>query len=592
MLRNIFFAQAVRKHLWRIGTAVALSVIAALLSGVSLGMIAPVLMGLLGLDINVQGLPGIFKKIATLLQYVPPAYCAACTGAFIFLAILIKNLVSFASSVLFIRIAQDIARELRDNVISTLLRADMGYFSRSSVGTLSQWVLKEVDETAMLLVASVQAFSDLVMIIIFVAVLLVISWQLTLVTFLLLALLALFSQQLTRRSKHAGRCQVDNGLRLAKALHEVFSGIRLIKANCCEIREEKRLTLVVHERARLGFKCYALSSFPAPVAEVVGVVALLAIVLFAHLLVPGSNQILPAVVMTFVFILFRIIPLVGSLNQRRSEMSALTASAEVVVQALNPADKVFLPDGNSTFTGLKNGISFESVSFTYRLDASPVLDHVSFDIPKGATVALVGQSGAGKSTCADLLVRFYDPTKGRVAFDGRDAREYNIASLRRSIGIVCQDTFLFNDTIRYNIAYARTGVSDAEIMAAARNAQANEFIEQLPQGLDTLIGERGVMLSGGERQRLAIARVLLQDPDILILDEATSSLDTVLEHLVQAALERLLANRTTLVIAHRLSTVKNADLIVVLDEGKVVESGSHEELLSRQGRYYNLYSIR
>ena len=234
----------------------------------------------------------------------------------------------------------------------------------------------------------------------------------------------------------------------------------------------------------------------------------------------------------------------------------------------------------------KKGIRFEKVSFAYPGKEDLILQEIDLWIPKGKTVALVGASGAGKSTIADLLPRFYDPVEGKILVDGKDLKAYDLGTLRSAMGIVSQDTFLFNNTLNYNIAYGKKDTSQLEIIEAAQKANAYEFITKLPQGFDTAIGDRGVLLSGGQRQRIAIARALLRNPDILILDEATSALDTVSEKLVQSAIDQLCRDRTTLVIAHRLSTVQKAHKIVVIDQGKVVEIGSHQELLKNKDGYY------
>ena len=248
--------------------------------------------------------------------------------------------------------------------------------------------------------------------------------------------------------------------------------------------------------------------------------------------------------------------------------------------------------GDINFTKLEKGIHFNSISFSYPNHDKLILKDVDLYLPRGTTLALVGGSGAGKSTLADLLPRFYDPNSGKIIIDDTDLREFNLQSMRKAMGIVSQDTFLFNDSVKNNIAYGKPSASDEEIISAAKRANAYEFISKLPQGLDTQIGDRGVMLSGGQRQRLAIARALVQNPEILILDEATSALDTVSERLVQEAIDDLSRDRTTLVIAHRLSTVQKADQIAVLDQGRVMEVGTHNELLQKGGYYKRLYLMQ
>jgi subfamily B ATP-binding cassette protein MsbA len=251
-----------------------------------------------------------------------------------------------------------------------------------------------------------------------------------------------------------------------------------------------------------------------------------------------------------------------------------------------------MQEGCFQYARLERRIRFENVSFSYPGAEEQALSEISLEIKRGETVALVGSSGAGKSTLADLLPRFYDPSEGRITFDGKDLREFSLRSVRRAMGVVSQDTFLFNNSIRYNLMYGSEEKTETDLIDAAKRANAYEFIVNMPEGFDTQVGERGVMLSGGQRQRLAIARALLRNPDILILDEATSALDTVSERLVQQAIEELCNDRTTLVIAHRLSTIRNADKIVVMEKGRIVEVGSHSELIEKGSAYASLYDAQ
>jgi len=293
-----------------------------------------------------------------------------------------------------------------------------------------------------------------------------------------------------------------------------------------------------------------------------------------------------AILLIYLVFLFRLLPVVGQLNNSRSGFANVSYSAQIIMEFLRRDNKPIMTNGNIPYTQLQEGIRFEHLSFAYPGKEDLVLKEIDLWIPKGQTVALVGASGAGKSTIADLLPRFYDPIAGKILVDGKDLKAYDLATFRSAMGIVSQDTFLFNNTLNYNIAYGKKNVSQEEIIEAAKKANAYEFITQLPQGFETEIGDRGVLLSGGQKQRIAIARALLRNPDILILDEATSALDTVSEKLVQSAIDELCRDRTTLVIAHRLSTVQKAHQIIVLDQGEVVEIGSHQELLSNQNSYY------
>ncbi len=329
-----------------------------------------------------------------------------------------------------------------------------------------------------------------------------------------------------------------------------------------------------------------------PINDISGILLILGLIWVGRYLFTEQLEALTPVLLTYIVILFRLLPVIGSVNNARTQFANNLPSAEIVIDFLRRDNKLFLQSGNITYNKLTEGIRFEAVSFAYPNHQKIVLKEIDLWIPKGKTIALVGASGAGKSTIADLLPRFYDPIDGRITIDGEDLREYNLQSVRQSMGVVSQDTFLFSNSVHYNISYGLKDVTEQDIIDATKRANAYEFITQLPQGFETEIGERGVMLSGGQRQRMAIARALLRNPDILILDEATSALDTVSERLVQEAIDELCRDRTTLVIAHRLSTVQKADQIVVLDKGKVVEIGNHQELLAKNGYYARLYTMQ
>jgi subfamily B ATP-binding cassette protein MsbA len=373
---------------------------------------------------------------------------------------------------------------------------------------------------------------------------------------------------------------------------ETLNGIRLVKATGNEEKEYERITKLIRDRELADFQSQVNSEAITPLSEVMGITALLLIVLLSKTFFAEQVSSLSTVLLTYLLVLLRVLPLISQLNTIRSNFASTAASVDVTNEFLSLDDKPFMGNGKLPYTKLEEGVSFNSLCFAYPGHEKYVLKDVSLYLPRGTTLALVGSSGAGKSTLADLLPRFYDPIAGSITIDGTDLREFDVISLRKRMGIVSQDTFLFNDSVQNNIAYGRPEATDDEILIAAKQANAYEFISKLPQGFDTLIGDRGVMLSGGQRQRLAIARALLQNPEILILDEATSALDTVSERLVQAALDYLSRDRTTLIIAHRLSTVQKANQIAVLDQGQVVEVGTHEELLQKGGYYSRLYSMQ
>jgi ATP-binding cassette, subfamily B, bacterial MsbA len=336
-----------------------------------------------------------------------------------------------------------------------------------------------------------------------------------------------------------------------------------------------------------------IAALAQPITETVGTAIAVAILWIGAVEVLVDGALTGAALITFLILVMRMLQPLKQLSQVPTTAQQSLAAAERLFETLDTPTETARDRGTRQVAEFRSAVTFEGVSFAYEPGAAPVLADVSFTARRGEVVALVGPSGAGKSTLVDLIPRFYEPTGGRILIDGVDARDITLASLRSLTGIVSQDTVLFNDTVRSNIAYGRPGAySDAQVEAAARAANAHAFITDLPEGYDTVLGERGTRLSGGQRQRLAIARALLIDPPILILDEATSALDTESERLVQEAIERLLAGRTVFVIAHRLSTIEYADQILVLDRGRVAERGTHAELLARRGTYARLHALQ
>jgi ABC-type multidrug transport system fused ATPase/permease subunit len=510
----------------------------------------------------------------------------------IVLIIVLKNLASYASGLVSSSLMRTLTCDLREAGLRLLLEVDLDFYSQTRVGDLINRLGGEVGRATGAISTLIRIVITVITVLVFVGLLLAISWQLTLASTVLLALVAVVNQYSINRAKAFGKDLSEMSKAYSIGVLEALQGIRLVKATGNEEREYQRLHKLIRDREVADFKSNANYAAIAPVSEVTGIVGLLAIVFLGRTFFAQQLEALSTVLLTYLLLLSRLLPFISQLNGARGSLANISPSVEIVHDFLRRDNKPFMGNGSVIYKPLREGIHFNQLSFAYPSQPDLVLKDVDLYLPRGTTLALVGSSGAGKSTLADLLPRFYDPTKGCITLDGIDLREFDIKSLRSVMGIVSQDTYLFNTSVRNNIAYARPNATDEEVIAAAKRANAYEFIEGLPLKFDTMIGDRGVLLSGGQRQRLAIARALVQDPDILILDEATSALDTVSERLVQAAIEELSRERTTLVIAHRLSTVQKADQIAVLEKGCVVEVGTHKELLSKGGYYSRLYEMQ
>ncbi|MEH1953459.1 ATP-binding cassette domain-containing protein [Nostoc sp.] len=564
----------------------------ALFNGISTALIVPVVLKIVGQEVDLSTAPPILKRLMSPFDNTPETYRIGVMAGAIIFTILLKNLATYASSLASSSLTRKLTSDMRETGLRLLLEIDIDYYAKTKVGDLINRLGGEISRAASSIGSTVKIVILGITILVFVGLLLSISWQLTIVATLLLSLVTLVNQYAISRSKNFGRQLSEMSKAYSISVLETLNGIRLVKATGNEEKEYQRIKKLIRDRELADFESQVNSEAITPLSEVMGITALLLIVVLSKTFFADQVSSLSTVLLTYLLVLLRVLPLISQLNTIRSNFASTATSVDVTNEFLSLHDKPFMSKGKLPYTKVEEGVSFNSLCFAYPGHEKLVLKDVSLYLPRGTTLALVGGSGAGKSTLADLLPRFYDPIAGSITIDGIDLREFDVISLRKRMGIVSQDTFLFNDSVQNNIAYGRSEATEDEILTAAKRANAYEFISKLPQGFDTLIGDRGVMLSGGQRQRLAIARALLQNPEILILDEATSALDTVSERLVQAALDDLSRDRTTLVIAHRLSTVQKANQIAVLDQGQVVEIGTHEELLQKGGYYSRLYSMQ
>ncbi|MEC4806305.1 MAG: ATP-binding cassette domain-containing protein [Jaaginema sp. PMC 1079.18] len=579
---------------WLVTLTIILGFSGAFFNGVSTALIVPLVLAFLGQNTleRFEDAPPILNQILGIFDAFSGDWRLIAMLAAVLLTIILKNGANYAGSLVGSYLSRSLVNGIRLDSLRLLLDVDLDYYSKHKIGEIINWVNQEVSRTAGAIGILIGMLSSILTILVFTWLLLSLSWQLTLVSTFILGLVALANQYYIRRAKAFGRILSKKSSAYSNKFLEILTGIRLIKTVSREDDEYLRIQTYIKEREKAQLQSQANYAAIAPINEVLGIFTILAIVVAGRYLFADQIEALSAIMLTYLVVLFRLLPFVSKLNGDRSKYANSAPSAEIVADFLNRDRKPIMTNGDRPYQALKNEIRLEKVSFAYPGQEDQVLSEIDLTIPKGKTIALVGSSGAGKSTLADLLPRFYDVTNGRILFDNTDLRDYNIGTVRQSMGIVSQDTFLFNNTVRYNIAYGVENATDEAVFDAAKRANAYDFILQLPQGFNTEIGDRGVMLSGGQRQRLAIARALLRNPDILILDEATSALDTVSERLVQEAIDELCRDRTTLVIAHRLSTVQKAHQIVVLEKGRIMEIGNHYELLEKAGFYAKLYEMQ
>jgi len=505
---------------------------------------------------------------------------------------LAKGVAEYFSTFLMARVGQSAVLKLRQDLYSHLLNQAASFFERHRTNYL---VSRLVTSAAAIEVAVTSTLRDMLresfMLIMFLTASFYYSWRLTLGSLLITPVVAVLTARFGTALRNLARESFEGNKELTDTAQEALSNQTIVKAYRGEARESARFTTVAQRIVRANLRTASISGFAPPVIEMIGVVFIVVLLFFSQREIVSGHMNLSQFV-TFLFFLFRSYDPMRKLSRLQNSMEQALAAAHHVWEIMDEhAELVEKPDAHE-LQALARTIELKNVAFGYENEERSVLRDVSLEIPAGSMVALVGESGGGKSTLTKLLARFHDPVSGGVFWDGIDLRDAKLSSLRRQIALVTQETVLFNDTVRHNIAYGKPDATQAEIEEAARIAFAHDFIVELPHKYETIVGERGTFLSGGQRQRLAIARALLVDAPVLILDEATSALDAESERFVQQAIAHLVRNRTTVVIAHRLSTIRRANTIVVMADGKIIETGSHAELLARGGQYRRLYELQ
>ena len=506
----------------------------------------------------------------------------------------VKNLFIYLNGQIIFRIQTKTAKKLRDDVFRSIIEMHLDYFNKNRVGNLMNYVYNDVENVNNSISSTfVNFLQNPFSVFVYMGVLLALNWKLTLFSALTSLSILFVIRMIGKNVKGLALSFQTRMGDMNSVLQEKFNGIKVIKSTAFEEIELDRFKVFTKDFRKLGIRIAQLRNLISPLNETLLIGAIAMVLWFGGIQVfqgdMTANELL-----VFAFTLYSTMGPIKSLGEANTSMQMGLISVERLFELLDTQPAII--NGTHAINSFSNTIKFEDVCFKYNKeqpDAPHILDHVSFEIKKGEMVALIGQSGSGKSTAVDLLMRFYDVDSGRITIDGIDIREFDYKQLRKMIGVVSQEVILFNDSIEQNIAYGvHDEINSARIEQAARLANAHGFIMEKPQQYETMIGDRGIQLSGGQRQRIAIARAMVKNPELLIFDEATSALDNESEKVVQQAIDHAMENRTALVVAHRLSTIKNADKIIVMERGMVVEAGNHEELLERNGIYKMLYDIQ
>lgn len=551
------------------------------------------------------GIGGVVKDLSRTFQQVvlsgskSQALLRICI--IILIAFLLKNLFGYLQAYSLAYVEQGVIKDLRDSLYRHIHQLSLGYFTNERTGNLISRVTNDVSVLQGSVAASfLNLIREPLLILVFVGIAMYISWKLTLLSFVVFPFSLYFISRIgIKLHKESGVVQ-EKIADITSVLQETISGVKVVKAFAMEEFENRKFARETWAYFRQVLKITRIRNLASPTTEFLSVAAGVIIIWFGGRQVLEGQALTPAEFIGFLLAIFQAMPPIKELSNVANRFQESSAAGKRVYEILDTQPAVRNAPDAVRIQDFKDKIEFRDVSFAYdkvplaiEMNGVPVLKNISLRVRKGEVLAIVGPSGGGKTTLVDLIPRFYDPTGGKIFLDGIDLRQIELKSLRDQIGIVTQETILFNDTVRNNIAYGLDDCPLKRIVEAAKAANAHTFIEEMPLGYNTVVGERGMKLSGGQRQRLSIARALLKNPPIMIFDEATSSLDSESEILVQEAIERLMRNRTTFVIAHRLSTIRNAHRIIVIDKGEITQEGRHTELIRESsGLYRKLYDMQ
>lgn len=550
---------------------------------------APVYSGNL-LDLGSYGKAYLNYKVGTLAGE-NTIWALAIVIALVLSLFLLKNLFSYLASFFITYLRNGVLKDLRNNLYKKIVNQPIAFFSDQRKGDIMSRMIGDVNEVQNSMLSALESFIREPLTIIFsILVMLGISVKLTLFTFIFIPIAAAVISKIGKSlKKNSIAVQQEQG-RFLSLIEETIGGLRVIKAFNAESIFSKRFADSSQTFNRLSNKVMNRQNLGSPMSEFLGILMIAVLLWFGGSLVLVDKTLEGTQFIAFMGLAYNILTPAKAISKASYDMRRGNAAAERILEILDYDNPIKERENPVVIKDFTTAITINNVTFAYA--EQPVLTNFSLEVPKGKTVALVGQSGSGKSTIANLITRFYDVNQGAILIDGMDVKDMQTASLRKLIGVVSQDSILFNDTIKNNLLIGKPDATDEELITAAKIANAYEFINDLPEGFDTNIGDAGSKLSGGQKQRLSIARAVLKNPPIMVLDEATSALDTESERLVQNALENMMKHRTSIVIAHRLSTIQNADLIVVMQKGRIIEQGTHTELIRKNGMYKRLVEMQ
>ena len=537
-------------------------------------------------------LPFPFNKISLYFSQMNLAQRIQAVALFMIVFMGLKNLLIYINGVTTSFLQQKTIKYYRMLCFEQLMRVRLGYFNLQRLGHIQAVIVKNTEYVGGLVCNFANIIPQLLIVILLLSMLCILSWQMTLISLMLVGISSFILRGVARKAEHAGKASEIAVQNINSTLFDVLTGMKIIRLFN---RQKDMVYKFSSDAGRYKESLLSLNKINVlvpPLFEFIGITSLAVIMLIGSFVLRRYGDASLQVLLIFIFIFFRLMPSAKLLNTMRVTIAGFWPFLTRIHKFIQAKQDLYIKNGTKTFSGLKKSIEMRRVNFSYDLKDAVVLRDVSFSISKGAKVGIVGPSGGGKSTIVELLLRFYDPQDGQLLIDGIDLCQLDVNSWRRHIGVVTQDTFLFNDTVWENIAFAKPQATKEEIEKALKRAHAYDFVRELPQGYDTMLGERGVRLSGGQRQRIAIARAILAEPEILVFDEATSALDTEAEQIVQGALDEISRGKTVLTIAHRLSTISDADIIFVIAEGCIVQKGTHQDLVDKEGIYKRLVGLQ